>query len=355
MASGISSKQGDGLRADGLKPANRPRKSWSIVARLAFWYTALSTGVLCGAGVYLALALQRSLDVEVKHLVADKIAVLRQIVRERPTDRDALQEEVAWESSARREAFYYARLLLRDRTIVESPGFKAALPNKVPFPDPAPIDAELPALSEFTTATESHLLLAAAEVASTVERAVPVRSRFDISKQQMLLRSFERKLLVAIALAALVSTGLCTWIARRGIKPLQAIANAARSDAYIVPYNSDYLSLSGFRLFANELRNFRKYLAKHDPRASLAQIKGIIINRYRQRGNVYGDAIDQLEFQLSALRDEGLVDPSASILEPYVRDCTGVSDEHLPVNLFRSHAIGAQDYQALAANFTQVI
>jgi chromosome partitioning protein len=130
------------------------------------------------------------------------------------------------------------------------------------------------------------------------------------------------------------------------------------ADAYIVPYNSDYLSLSGFRLFANELRNFRKYLAKNDPRASLAQIKGIIINRFRQRGNVYADAIDQLEFQLNGLRVDGLVDPTANILEPYIRDCTGVAgsaDEHLPVNLFRSHSIGAQDYQALAANFIQVI
>ncbi|MBV8969778.1 MAG: heavy metal sensor histidine kinase [Verrucomicrobia bacterium] len=230
MAPGTSSKPGSGLRSDILKRDNRPRKSWSIVVRLAFWYTALSTGVLCAAGVYLALALQRSLDVEAKHLVADKIAVLRQIVRERPTDRDALEEEVAWESSARREAVYYARLLLRDRTIVESPGFKAALPNKVPFPDPAPIDAEVPTLSEFTTGTGSRFLLAAADVAGPAETG-PFRYEvaLDISKQQMLLRSFERKLLVAIGLAALVSAGLSTWIARRGTKPLQAIANAARS------------------------------------------------------------------------------------------------------------------------------
>jgi hypothetical protein len=171
------------------------------------------------------LALQLSLDVEAKHVVADKIAVLRQIIRERPSDRDALEEEVAWESSARREAVYYARLLLRDRTIVESPGFKAALPNKVPFPDPAPIDAELPALSGFTTANGRQFLLGAANVASAVENG-PFRYEvaLDISKQQMLLQSFERKLLVAVSLAALVSAGLSTWIARRGIKPLQAIA-----------------------------------------------------------------------------------------------------------------------------------
>ena len=46
---------------------------------------------------------------EEQSILADKVAVLRQILRERPQDRNALEEEIEWESTARRQAVYYAR------------------------------------------------------------------------------------------------------------------------------------------------------------------------------------------------------------------------------------------------------
>jgi len=104
-------------------------RSWSIVARLALLYTVLSTVVLCAAGFFLYWTLIQSLRSEEQSTLADKIAVLRQILRERPEDRNALEEEIEWESAARRQSVYYARLILRGRTIVESPGFRSLLPS----------------------------------------------------------------------------------------------------------------------------------------------------------------------------------------------------------------------------------
>ena len=83
--------------------------SCSIVARLALLYTVLSTVVLCAVGFFLYWTLVQSLRSEEQSILADKVAVLRQILRERPQDRNALEEEIEWESTARRQAVYYAR------------------------------------------------------------------------------------------------------------------------------------------------------------------------------------------------------------------------------------------------------
>jgi hypothetical protein len=81
-------------------------RAWSIVARLALLYTVLSTVVLCTAGFFLFWTLAESLRSEAQSTLADKIAVIRQILRQHPADRNALEEEVEWESTARRQAVY---------------------------------------------------------------------------------------------------------------------------------------------------------------------------------------------------------------------------------------------------------
>lgn len=103
-----------------LSPGELRRRSWSIVARLALLYTLVSTVVLCVAGLFLYWSLVQSLRSEERNTLADKIAVLRRILLERPEDRNALEEEVEWESTARRQSVYYARLILRGRTIATS-------------------------------------------------------------------------------------------------------------------------------------------------------------------------------------------------------------------------------------------
>src|SRR5258708_30417613 len=89
--------------------------------------------VLCVAGFFLYWTLVQSLRSEEQSILADKIAVLCQILRERPQDRNALEEEIEWESTARRQTGYYTRLILRGRTIVESPDFRSLLPSHAVF------------------------------------------------------------------------------------------------------------------------------------------------------------------------------------------------------------------------------
>jgi chromosome partitioning protein len=126
------------------------------------------------------------------------------------------------------------------------------------------------------------------------------------------------------------------------------------ADSYVVPYIPDYLSLSGFNIFARRLRKFQESVVAHDQRMQEPKIRAIIVNRFKNVGRVFTDAIVDLKAQLAALRKEQLVDQGATILSPWIRDCTAVaqcSSEHLPVTLYKAGAIGAQDYQALTTNF----
>jgi chromosome partitioning protein len=126
------------------------------------------------------------------------------------------------------------------------------------------------------------------------------------------------------------------------------------ADSYVVPYIPDYLSLSGFNVFARRLRAFQESVAAHDPRMREPRIRAIIVNRFKSVGNVYSEAIVTLKGQLGELRKAQLVDPGAQILTPSIRDCAAVaqcSNEHLPVTIFKPNAIGSEDYQKLTTNF----
>src|SRR5215469_11812648 len=97
----------------------KPNSSVSAVTRvrktLAFRLTAAySLGglllVLLGTGS-LYMVLRTELDRSTDLFLADKLHVLRTMLRERPNDEDGLREEVELESAARRYERFYIRLL----------------------------------------------------------------------------------------------------------------------------------------------------------------------------------------------------------------------------------------------------
>jgi two-component system heavy metal sensor histidine kinase CusS len=211
-------------------------RSWSIVARLALLYTVLSTVVLCAAGFFLYWTLAQSLRSEEQSTLADKIAVLRQILHERPEDRNALEEEIEWESAARRQAVYYARLILRGRTIVESPGFRSLVPSNAVFPPAGSVDQSIGKVTEFQASQSATFLLTAADVITVadVNGASPNEKyryeiALDVSNEQTLLADYRGKLFIALALAAAISALLSTWIAHRGVRPIREITSAAQA------------------------------------------------------------------------------------------------------------------------------
>ena len=65
--------------------------------------------ILATASLYLVLVSELNKSTEL--FLADKLNVLRTMLRERPDDREALEEEVELETAARRYEQFYIRLL----------------------------------------------------------------------------------------------------------------------------------------------------------------------------------------------------------------------------------------------------
>src|SRR5215475_653662 len=108
----VSFKPSEELAMSSNKRTNR---SWSLAARLTTWYSLASfILILCATGILiggLVAILNRSEDL----FLEDKIHVLRANLRDRPDDLNRLKweavGEVELESSARRYAQFYARIV----------------------------------------------------------------------------------------------------------------------------------------------------------------------------------------------------------------------------------------------------
>jgi len=126
------------------------------------------------------------------------------------------------------------------------------------------------------------------------------------------------------------------------------------ADSCIVPYVPDYLSLSGFHVLAEVIADFRHRFADHLPGKRRPNIGALVVSHYRQTGNVFRLAINELEISLARLKAAGLLESGALLLNPYIRHCVRVAEstsEHLPVILYAPGSIGAQDYCDLAQGF----
>src|SRR5437868_5832520 len=100
----MSSKTG----RDGRALSPRPL---SLAARLTAWYGISAFVLIAGATGFLYWALLSSLDREDDEFLADKVHILRALLRDRPHDARMLQEEVEWEPAARQYGQVYVRIL----------------------------------------------------------------------------------------------------------------------------------------------------------------------------------------------------------------------------------------------------
>src|SRR3974390_577138 len=136
--------------------------SWNVTSKLAAvkrWWGTLAFRLTAGYAVagllmvffatsILYLLLVKELDRSTDLFFADKLNVLRTILRDRPEDLDGLREEVELESAARRYEQFYVRLLdERGTPFMGTPGM-----------------AEQLDLSQLITRPQSH-----------PERVVPIR------------------------------------------------------------------------------------------------------------------------------------------------------------------------------------
>lgn len=216
--------------------------SWNLTSRLAptsrLWGTLafrLTAGyALAGlflvfsatAGLYLVLVtdLEKSTDL----FLADKVHVLRTMLRERPDDWDALREEVELESAARRYEQFYIRLLDEQNTPqLMTPGMADQL-DLVQLVSRTRSRPGRTIRMKGRNGQAFRVTSASAPVGSPATQTATVQIAIDVSQKEELLARY-RYWFWAILLATFAIFPLVGYrIARHGIRPVEEMANTAR-------------------------------------------------------------------------------------------------------------------------------
>jgi two-component system heavy metal sensor histidine kinase CusS len=213
-----------------------PRSSLAPAARwwgtLAFRLTAgyaLAGGFLvffATASLYLVLVneLEKSTDL----FLADKVHVLRSVLRERPDDRDALREEVELESAARRHEQFYIRLLDEHNIpLLMTPG----MAEQLDLAQLARQTQSRPGRTLRMTGRNGHAFRvtnASAAVGFPATQTDTIQIALDVSQKEESLARY-RFWFWAVLLATFAIFPLVGYqIARQGIRPVQEMATTAR-------------------------------------------------------------------------------------------------------------------------------
>ena len=207
--------------------ASRPRRTLAFRLTVAYSLVGLSLVLLATASLYIVL--RTELDRSTGLFLADKLHVLRTILRERPDDRDALREEIELETAARRYQQFYIRLLDdRGVPILTTPGMAEQL-------DVAELIRQTRNRPEHSVSMMGfhgrgfRVASAMAWSGSAPARRDTIQIAIDISQEEELLLRY-RWWFWAILLASSVLFPLLGYrIARHGIRPVEEIAATARS------------------------------------------------------------------------------------------------------------------------------
>jgi len=216
-----------------MKSANlssQKSKNWSITGRLALFFGVSSFALLSLTTGFLYWVLRQSLNETDAQFLTNKIHVLRVILRERPDDPKALEEEVVWEGQGLQFTRYYARVLDPEKQLViETPGMGDVL-------EPWVFDRALDASGGIVRCTKVKgrdgkpyaILTGYAPAHGQNGNAYTLQVALDDSYEEAILSRYGRTLVAVLIVGLFMSAfGGVVW-ARRGMRPLREIAAAAR-------------------------------------------------------------------------------------------------------------------------------
>jgi two-component system heavy metal sensor histidine kinase CusS len=216
--------------------------SWnptSSLAPVSRWWGTLAFRLTAGyalAGVLLVflattslyLVLVNELEASTELFLADKVHVLRTMLRERPDDQDALREEVELESAARQHEHFYIRLLdERNTPLMITPGMAQQL-------DLAQLARQTQSRPGRTLRMKGRdgqafrVTSVSAPAGSPATQTDTLQIAIDVSQKEESLARY-RFWFWAVLLATSAIFPLVGYqIARHGIRPVQEMATTAR-------------------------------------------------------------------------------------------------------------------------------
>jgi len=203
-----------------------PRRTLAFRLSAAYSLAGLMLVILATASLYIVL--RTELDRSSELFLADKLHVLRTMLRERPDDEDALREEIELESEARLYQHFYIRLLdEHGMPIMTTPGMAEQL-------DIAELASRTRGRSGRSIAMAGRHGQPFRVTSATVAVGTPpthsdtVQIAIDVLQEEELLARY-RLWFWGILLVTSVLFPLVGYrIARHGIRPVEEIAATAR-------------------------------------------------------------------------------------------------------------------------------
>src|SRR5215831_18688202 len=193
----------------------------TLAFRLAAGYALAGLAFLILATASLYLVLITELDKSTNMFIGDKLNVVRTILRDRPSDWNALQEEIELETSARKYQRFYIRLLNQHHTLLlATPGMgeQLNLPQLASEALRHPKSAfEMAGKrgNAFRVATATAPVGAAGASTDTIQIAV------DVSQEKELLAGYRRWFWTILIAACAFMPLIGYRIALQGIRPVE--------------------------------------------------------------------------------------------------------------------------------------
>lgn len=209
-----------------MKPVRK--RPWSLADRLTAWYALTSLLLISCTAALLYWALAANIRSDDDLFLADKVHVLRTILRDRPNDVSALKEEVELESAARRYEQFYVRLLDENgQEQLSTPGMDGLLAPQL-FSGVIPAEAEPGRGTELQSAQGGHFwALAARATIGHSNRTWSIQIGVDETHDEVLLAAYRKWLWMVLGAAIIICPLIGHRIATRGIRPVQEITTMA--------------------------------------------------------------------------------------------------------------------------------
>ena len=196
----------------------------TLAFRLTAWYVLAGLALVVFASAILYFLLVTELEKSTDVFLADKIHVLRTMLRERPDDWDGLREEIELESAARRYQQFYIRLLDgRNIPLLTTPGMEDQL-------DLGQLTFHAQGRAERVKGKNGRLFVVTSVVAAvgSSPQTDIAQIAIDVSQQEALLARYRSRFWL-ILLGTLATFPVVGYrIARRGIRPVEEMATTAR-------------------------------------------------------------------------------------------------------------------------------
>ena len=206
--------------------ARRLRRTLAFRLTAAYSLVGLSLVLLATCCLYMVL--RAELDRSTEQFLADKLQVLRTMLRERPGDQDGLREEIELESAARRYEQFYIRLLDdHGAPILTTPGMADQL-------DLAELSARTGnrldrSISLVGKSGQAFRVSSATATVGQPETTIDtIQIAIDISQEEEVLKRYRYWFWAILVVTAVVFPLVGYRIARHGIRPVEEIAAIAR-------------------------------------------------------------------------------------------------------------------------------